>query len=367
MKLVVISHASVTRMGPAEWWTKDRVGAVVDGLADLGWEVDLVARAVGHTDFLTHPLSLAVRVLPTGRRFRDVKKCANALRQADAALVFMPTVRTAVLGLLAGRRTVVYAGHSWAMIPGSSRWRLRLENLLVRRAAAVIGAGDRIVSHFESLSPSARACVPLVEPEVGMLLRAPSGCDKLPSEHLRVLFVGSVGRRKGVPELIEALRDRPAITCRIVGPTAPDGEGLDAAIRRMPNVERSGHLSWAALREQYSWADVLALPSWHEGFPRVAYEATAFGSALLLTPVGGIPDRLVGGRDAIFVSPGNAHDVGAGLDALADPELRARLVAGARACLAPVFSDADPTRQFDRALREVASSADAAAVAGGAR
>jgi hypothetical protein len=56
------------------------------------------------------------------------------------------------------------------------------------------------------------------------------------------------------------------------------------------------------------------------------------------------------------VTPGDVEALGAALDVLAaDPDLVARLATEAKRSLSAVFVDADPGRQFDRALRCVAN------------
>jgi len=85
----------------------------------------------------------------------------------------------------------------------------------------------------------------------------------------------------------------------------------------------------------YSIADVFLLPSHSEGCPNVLLEAMAAGVPVVATKVGGIPEVVTNGRDAILV---NKHDP-AGLAAatakiLQDRELRAHLVTFAREIVA---------------------------------
>jgi len=160
--------------------------------------------------------------------------------------------------------------------------------------------------------------------------RAPNGA----SGALRILFVGQVGRRKGVPELLDAvkrLRDRgaaPRVT--IVGPSEQPGE-LEAARAQSSrlgldgDVTFTGPLTGEALYERYRTHDVFALPSHNEGLPVVLYEAAAFGLAVLATPVGSIPELIRDGENGVLVPPGDPGLIAAGIARLGDASLRARL------------------------------------------
>jgi glycosyltransferase involved in cell wall biosynthesis len=363
-ELVVFSHARLSS-GPAGWLTKNRVGEVVHRLAELGWEVTLVGREGSPASFVTYPLEGRVRVLPftfPPRRLEGLRRwyrIARAAHRAHAALVFMPTVVNSLMALVLGRRAVVYAGNAWALLPDMPRWRMLLEALVARRAAQVIAHGDAAVERFEGLARTVAPCVPLVSPDVGARLRNGTAEEKSYSP-LRLLFVGSLNPRKGVGELLDAIEALPDIQCRIVGPAADERlarRASDLAAGR-ENLTVDEYLEWPELREAYRGANLLVLPTYAEGFPRVAYEAAAFGLALLLSPVGGIPGRLRGGKDAVFVPPRDAVALTAALRELADDADRvAELAGNARRALAPYFQEPDPAAQLHRCLGAVVEHA----------
>ena len=104
------------------------------------------------------------------------------------------------------------------------------------------------------------------------------------------------------------------------------------------------------VRELMAAADVFVLPSWREGVPGSAIEAAAMGLPLLLTDIRGC--REVGRHDseALLVAPRDPRALAAAIDALlADPAMRVRLGAAARARALECFDD-------HRIHHEVASS-----------
>ena len=109
------------------------------------------------------------------------------------------------------------------------------------------------------------------------------GREERRSEPLRVLFVGSVGLRKGVPYLLEALAKLgPAkVQARFVGSVAL----IQSRLQPFCHVASfSGALPRSEMTKMYRWADVFCLPSIVEGSATVIYEALMSGLPVITTP-----------------------------------------------------------------------------------
>ena len=360
-KVVVVSHTyAVPDAGG--WMTKNRVGELVDGLAALGWSPTFLGIHSEPRPWLSYRLADGVRVRTAGRKglLRWLRDAVRETRSADAVLVFMPTVRTAVALILLGPRAVMYAGAAFALRPDTPRWRRWLEDLAARRAASVLAAGDQLRDRFEGVARRVEATVPMVAGEVGERLHDQAEPEPKSWDRLRLLYVGSVRRDKGVPELLDAFERLPSAELRVVGPIADAeiGRRLEQLAASSSNrLTISPYLDWPELRECYRWANVLVLASHTEGFPRIVYEATAFGVTLVVTPVGGIPHRLKDGRDALFFPVGHVDALVGALQGLAaEPERASGLSAAARRSLSPVFTEPHPSRQFARELEAVAAT-----------
>jgi glycosyltransferase involved in cell wall biosynthesis len=163
-----------------------------------------------------------------------------------------------------------------------------------------------------------------------------------------VLFLGHLYRDKGIYDLLDAFailrQTRPGLRLVLAG-EGPEGHGLRVEASRLglnAAVELPGWVSPSVKAELLGSAVCLVLPSYHEGLPLVVLEAMVAGVPVVATRVGGVPDIVKDGRDALLVPP---HDVDALAAALArvldDAKLAARLSdAAQRRALAEYTPDA---------------------------
>jgi glycosyltransferase involved in cell wall biosynthesis len=135
-------------------------------------------------------------------------------------------------------------------------------------------------------------------------------------EEVTVLFAGTIGLRKGVPYLLDAmerLRGLP-IRCRMIGSLSMAPGWL--AARCPPNVEVVGAVSRSAMAQEYANADIFCLPSLCEGSATVTYEALAAGLPVVTTPNSGSIVR--DGIEGVIVPPHDAAALAAALEGLCD-------------------------------------------------
>ena len=131
---------------------------------------------------------------------------------------------------------------------------------------------------------------------------------------VRLLFMGEIGQRKGVFDLLKAIGDhreelKDKIELRIGGNKMEDK--LLAAIRdyRLENFVRfEGFVSGEKKIELLNWANVFVLPSFNEGLPISILEAMSYRMPIISTPVGGIPE-VVDEKNGKLVTPGNDKQI----------------------------------------------------------
>jgi len=127
---------------------------------------------------------------------------------------------------------------------------------------------------------------------------------------ITVLFMGRLGKRKGVYDLISAAEALVKDNAKIRFVLAGDGEVEKVRSRikekRMDdNFELPG---WIDNKEYYfREADIYVLPSYNEGLPMSVLEAAGYGLPIISTPVGGIGEVIKDGDNGFLVTPGDVE------------------------------------------------------------
>ena len=131
---------------------------------------------------------------------------------------------------------------------------------------------------------------------------------------VRFLFMGEIGQRKGVFDIIRGLsthRDEVIgkLELRI------GGNKMETELRKSIEdgnlskiVKFEGWISGEKKIELLNWADVYILPSFNEGLPISILEAMSYKMPIISTPVGGIPE-VVDQNNGIIVTPGNDEEI----------------------------------------------------------
>lgn len=131
---------------------------------------------------------------------------------------------------------------------------------------------------------------------------------------VRFLFLGEIGQRKGVFDIIRGLtnyRDKlkDRIELRIGGNKMEDKLQkaiVDGGLSDVVKFE--GWVSGKKKIDLLNWADVFILPSFNEGLPISILEAMSYKMPIISTPVGGIPE-VVDKTNGFLVTPGNDEEI----------------------------------------------------------
>lgn len=172
----------------------------------------------------------------------------------------------------------------------------------------------------------------------------------------RLLFVGRLAAVKGLPVLIEALRDLPGAHLTVIG-DGPDRAALERQASGL-NVTFAGYQSQSAVADTLRDTDIFVLPSFAEGVPVVLMEAMAAEVPVVATRIAGIPELVEDGVSGRLVPPGDAEALGAALRSLLDDaDLRARMGAAGRQKVTDDFDIRTEARRLSQLFRGYANGA----------
>jgi len=228
----------------------------------------------------------------------------------------------------------------------------RFVRATLTRVAGVIVLANRLQEQFDGIVDPSR--VHVLYNGVALPGQTEARSSSCPGIH--VLYIGSLSVSKGVDTLLEtayrlAKRDSK-IRFTLAGEPIPnernithrpDGTALRTydftASSQHPSIRITPPVSGSEKTALYLESDVLVLDSYSEGLPMAVLEAMSQGLAMVVSPVGALPEILQEGENALFVRPGSTTDLEAALVRLAhDPVMRQKMGENNRTLIVEKFS-----------------------------
>lgn len=163
-------------------------------------------------------------------------------------------------------------------------------------------------------------------------------------EGVNLLFLGVLGKRKGIYDLLPAFAEVAARHHDVTLYVGGNGEleKVRQVIADCGFGDRVHLLGWVQGEQKQALlarADVFVLPSYNEGLPVSVLEAMSHGMPVISTTVGGIPQLVRDGEDGFLIAPGDVRALSERLEILcSDAALRQRMGAAARERVKAEFS-----------------------------
>ena len=299
------------------------------GLVALGHRVSRV-----NTGEARRPAPNRLRVDNAVAALRDAARVRRAVRSTRPDVVAVHTAGSPVLPALRSLAIVVAARLAGAPVvvhvhaydleavaaSGSGAFRRALR-AVVGSARSIVVLHDGVADDVRRLAPGAEV---VVVPNCVSIPTAVPG--RSGTGAVRAVFVGTVGRRKGVIDLLDALRSmHPPLPCDVVGGPAEETEDahravLDAAADLVAagTVRLHGELDRAAGRAVLAGAEIFVLPSHAEGMPMALLEAMAAGLPAVVSDAGAMGELVSTAGCGLVVPVGDVGALAAALGRLRD-------------------------------------------------
>ena len=204
--------------------------------------------------------------------------------------------------------------------------RLDEETAIARTADRVIATSSAEVFELMRMGASARG-VRIVPCGVDLALFGPDGpSEPRRRDRMRIVTLSRLVPRKGIADVVEALRDIPDAELIIAGGgeapdliSDPEAQRLSALARDLGVADRvylRGRVERDEVAPLLRSADVVVCVPWYEPFGIVPLEAMACGVPVVVSSVGGLVDTVLDGITGIHVPPRAPRRLAAALNML---------------------------------------------------
>ncbi|MCW3117441.1 MAG: hypothetical protein JWM28_1523, partial [Chitinophagaceae bacterium] len=245
-------------------------------------------------------------------RFMIVKKDIKIVHIHSASdMSFIRKSLTMMIARLFGKKTIMHMhGSTFRVFYEKAGIFRSVIRRLLKCNDLVICLSPQWFDFFSNLIPAAKLRIvnnPVPAPAMN-ISRQQNGVVKF-------LFLGRIGNRKGIFDLLKAmsllnpeLRRSANLTIGGNGEVQKLQE-LIKSLALQDCVNYAGWVDGQLKTELLAAADVYILPSYNEGLPVSILEAMAYGLPIISTPIGGIPEVVKEGINGFLVEPGNIQQI----------------------------------------------------------
>lgn len=212
----------------------------------------------------------------------------KAIKKNDFVYIFYPGPICMVIGLMC----FLYRKPYGLYIRGEQGINSRLSKFLLKKASMVLTISPKFTDNVLIYNDMADTIRPMIGfSESDIVYKRSFGKNDV----IRLLFVGRVVLDKGVFELVEAVNILVQKGCNVNLKIVGNGSDLVQLKEKVSEYDLGNIVSFLGMISEkedlislYHNSDILVLPTYHEGFPRVLYEAMMMNIGIITTFVGTI-------------------------------------------------------------------------------
>jgi glycosyltransferase involved in cell wall biosynthesis len=356
------SHKHIVLFANTDWYLFNFRLGLARHLANQGYRVSLISERGDYVpllqkEFEWHEVCMGGGTKRLLKNAQAVQAVWKLYRQLRPDLVHHFTIKCVLYGGMAARLQGIPAVHSVTGLghlftdEGVSA---RLARMLVLPQYRYVFGGKRYRVIFQNEENQQFFFDKgLVDKSAAVLIRGsgadcerfrPSAAPRRPGP-IRVLFASRLLREKGIVELLEAHRqlvnEGLQVELVVAGDLYP-GNPSSLTAAELEDLKRQcryvGHCD--EMESLFRDADIVALPSYAEGTPRVLLEAGACGKPLIATDIAGCRGVVCDGENGILVPVRDVIALAEAIRTLAsDQPLRERYGVTSRKIVESEFSE----------------------------
>lgn len=235
--------------------------------------------------------------------YKDGKTLAqltHLIREYQPDLVSTHSSKAGILGRLACKLTqtpCLFTAHGWAFTEGVPEPKKTIYRNLELIAAPLasriicVSEHDRQIGINAGMNPQKLLTVHNGRPEISKeLLAEPSS-----NNPVSIVMVARFDQQKDHETLLRAVKNFPEIQLNLIG-DGPQLEEVQHLVQKLNLTDRANFLGFCSDVTPYlAKANIFALISHWEGFPRTIIEAMRAGLPIVATDVGGVREAVVDG------------------------------------------------------------------------
>lgn len=330
---------------------------------EAGYDVAVATRVDQHGERITgaglklYPLSLNRGGLNPLEEVRTLAQIARIYRREKPDIVHHVALKPVIYGSLVakwlGVGGIVNALGGLGFVFSSPAARARMLRFVIRPILKFVLGGNRSLLIVQNRGNRDQLIGEGVVAFGATRLIRGAGVDPdaygqvtVESDRPLVILPARLLRDKGVCEFVEAARllRNKGVHARfaLVGkPDPANPESLtEAEVDRWASEGVIEYWGWQHdMPKVFASAQIVCLPSYHEGFPKSLLEAAASGCAIVASDIPGCREIVVAGETGWLVPVRDARGLAAALEqAIAEPALRAQYGRTARALVVSDFS-----------------------------